>query len=745
MSNQKLKSPDLTRFGFYLYPKVYTNTMGFKKAHGLLFLDSRGRIESDVAQEVGMIKLLNSSTAVLYAINPVDGKYPNASELLRSLSLGSVAKQRVISSSELRAEFLNQCDHSGIVIDHLDKSYRLGVNKDNNVVFESKSGRYMVDKTATSHRHVSFEQLLYGVDSKGEINNEQVKYCLESLFKYQLDIEENEIDFIDANDFNNFVQTITRPPPSVLPKMGEYEPISFYSSSKMQSIGAKTAKIIDILEELEAEMMSDFDFDDDEAFERYFHHVYNRCLPSTQHGYKPNMPAPLLILLLKLMKFNLVDNPVIYAHSVGNLSLLAGLVKLKENGISVVACERFADKQTMFNKFLKDNLVEDLVVHTDKAAQGFDGSIGYLSNGDSTTPVLIPDSDTHSYKKSVVQMLELLEARKPNGRSIFISPVDDEGSLGYLDHESIELVRHLYQNYQNVVIFDCNQALSIPSRNNCEYRIFIIGERIDDYSMLNTEGLAELSLNPTIKTVDTPNDFYMICNECASEIDAVEISTIDLMDNLIGIIESEEAVASNESTTEAANETADGVTAKTDSAARSKRLEAKDNAPEPHNVKSDKPSLSKEDEVDTDDAASADSTTATEVGEETATDGTTDGGTRTSGGGNTEKLTAKPVPELDVHHTPPSEPEETKEGKVVMDSDEAAPLVGSVNEDEDEYTPENNYSSDEDDNEDDMPSDDELNVVDAASFVEPEDLDFDSVDAVQDKANAASSKQSFNR
>ena len=74
MSKQQLKSPDLTRFGFYLYPKVYMNTMGFKKAHGLLFLDSRGRIESEVAQQVGMIRLLNSSTAVLYAINPVDGK-----------------------------------------------------------------------------------------------------------------------------------------------------------------------------------------------------------------------------------------------------------------------------------------------------------------------------------------------------------------------------------------------------------------------------------------------------------------------------------------------------------------------------------------------------------------------------------------------------------------------------------------------------------------------------------------------
>lgn len=738
MSNQQLKSPDLTRFGFYLYPKVYANTMGFKKAHGLLFLDSRGRIENDTAQEIGMIKLLNSSTAVLYAINPVDGKYPNASELLRSLSLGSVAKQRVISSSELREEFLTQCDLSGIVIDHLDKSYRLGVNKDNNVVYESKAGRYMVDENAVSHRHVSFQQLLYGVDNKGEINTEQVKYCLESLFKYQLDIEENEIDFINANDFNNFIQTITRPPPPLLPKMGEYEPISFYSSSKMQSLGANTAKVIDILEELEAEMMSDFDFEDDEAFERYFHHIYNRCLPSTQHGYKPNMPAPLIILLLKLMKFNLVESPVVYAHSIGNLAMLAGLVKLKENGISVIANERFVDKQNMFNKFLADNIVTDFLVHTNKDGRDYDGSIGYLSTGNDATPVLIPDSNTHSYKKSVIQMIALLEDRKPNGRSIFISPVDDEGSLGYLDHESIELVRHLYQNYQNVVIFDCNQGLSIPSRNNCEYRIFIIGERVDDYSLLNTEGLAELALDPTIRTVDTPNDFYMICNECASEIDAVEISTIDLMDNLIGIVESEMAItdaAQASSNDDTANDDTDA-TKSTDSV-KSKRVEANKSPPEPHNIKGDNPNLKKDVQVETTSAETTEKNDEEIPSTETTT---TEDGSSESGGGKTEKLTAKPVPDLNVHHTPTSDPDAETPTKPPVIEKEVALLAGTTDDEDSKY--EESYEAEED-----IPSDSDLVITDPNDFDEPEslDIDFDDVDKIQDQANTATNKTPFSR
>lgn len=743
MSKQQLKSPDLTRFGFYLYPKVYMNTMGFKKAHGLLFLDSRGRIESEVAQEVGMIRLLNSSTAVLYAINPVDGKYPNASELLRSLSLGSVAKQRVISSTELREEFLNQCDAAGIVIDHLDKSYRLGVNKDNNVVYESKSGRYMVDGNAHSHRHVSFEQLLYGVDTKGEINTEQVKYCLESLFKYHLDIEENGIDFIDANDFNGFVQTITRPPPIKLPKMGDYEPISFYSSAKMQSLGAKTAKVIDILEELEAEMISDFDFDDDERFERYFHHIYNRCLPSTQHGYKPNMPAPLLILLLKLMKFNLVEEPKIYAHSVGNLAMLAGLVKLKENGLNVTACERFSDKQNIFNKFLADNIVTDFIVHTNKECRDFDGSIGYLPTGNDATSVLIPDSDVHSYKKSIIQMLSLLEARKPNGRSIFISPVDEEGSLGFLDYESIELVRHLYQTYQNVVIFDCNQALSIPSRNNCEYRIFIIGERMDDYSLLNSEDLAELSLNPTIKTVDTPIDFYLICNECASEIDAVEISTIDLMDNLIGIVESEiEGTEADNSPTTPTNDDTSADTSATDSQPTDKRSGANSNAPEPKNIKGEAPALEDQPETPSSDEKVEPTKTTDKAVEKT--EDTESGEAEASGGGKTEKLTQKPTPELDIHNQSSLEDDSPTNDEVTAGENDATAL-DTVDNDDDGY-----YDNDVDDSNDmegDMPPDTALDIADVDDFEEPQSLDddFDDPTDVQDKVNAASTKQAFSR
>ena len=535
--NKKLKNPDLTRFGFYLYPKVYKGTMGFEKAHGLLFLDSSGRIEDSVAKETGLVRLLNSSTAVLYAINPVDGKYPNASELLKSLSLGSVAKQRLITKDELRREFLDQCAQCNITIELLDKAVRLGVNRDGYVVYESKSGRYIVDEKGESHRDLPTEELLYSVDEEGEMIEDKVEYCLESLFKFHLKVEDDELEFIDGNDFNAFVQTVVRRPPTALPKMGDYTPISFYGEHESISIGAKTAQIIDVLEKLEARLMLNFDFDDDDAFEQFFHHIYNRNLPSTSHGFKPNLPAPLLIMLLKLLHFNLIDEPHIYAPSVGNLALLAGLIKLNKSGAKVTACERFADKQTLFNDFLQAAEIDDIVIRPNAPAQDFDGSISYLMLGDEANSVLIPDSDSHTYKKSLVQMLDLLSRRTANGRSIFISPVDSEGSLGRLDDDSTLFIRHLYQNYQNVLIFDCNQVLSSPSRNTCEYRVFVVGEHIEDYSLMNSDDLAELIINPKIQTVDTPEDFYLICAKYASEIAAVEISSIDLMDNLMDIME----------------------------------------------------------------------------------------------------------------------------------------------------------------------------------------------------------------
>lgn len=621
--------------------------MGFDKAHGLLLLDSTGRIEESVAADIGLVRLLNSATAVLYAINPVDSKYPNASELLKSLSLGSVAKQRLITKEELQREFLEQCSQCNIMIDLLDKAVRLGVNRDGHVVYESKAGRYKVDEKGESHRILPTEELLYAVSDNGELNPAKIRYCLESLFKFHLKVAEDNLDFIDAGDFTNFVQTVTRRPPPRLPKMGDYDPISFYGGSNSISVGASTAKIIDVLETLEAELMLDLDFDNIFTFEQYFHHIYNRSLPATSHGYKTNLPAPLIVVLLRLMNFNLIDDPHVYVPSVGNMPLLAGLIKLKENGVTITACERLVDKKDAFNKFLKEALENQIEVVSSSSIQGFDGCIGYMPLGDEANSVLIPDSDCHTYKKSLVMMLDLLERRNPNGRSIFIAPVDSEGSLGHLDEDSTMFVRHLYQNYQNVLIFDCNQVLSAPTRNTCEYRIYVIGERIEDYSLLNTEDLAELILNPRIKTIDDPDSFYVICNQYANEIAAVEISSVDLMGNLMDIMEDEEdeegAITQESQASPQADDTS------TTKATSEDKTEIKTND-ESVADPTDNTSADSDTENTSSDASTTEESTDATTSSDDATEGADDADNTdaksdtTSNGGRADSLTKKPVP-----------------------------------------------------------------------------------------------------
>lgn len=729
--NKKLKNPDLTRFGFYLYPKVYRNTMGFDKAHGLLFLDSRGRIEDSVAKEIGMVRLLNSSSAVLYAINPVDGKYPNASELLKSLALGSVAKQRLITKDELRREFLDQCAQCNIVIDLLDKAVRLGVNRDGYVVYESKSGRYIVDEKGESHRHLPSEQLLYAVSDSGEMVESKIEYCLESLFKFHLNVNEDKLEFIDAGDFNNFVQTVVRRPPTSLPKMGDYDPISFYGESEIVSLGAKTAQIIDVLERLEAQLMLNFDFDDDEAFEQYFHHIYNRSLPATDHGFKPNLPAPLLIMLLKLMSFNLIDEPHIYSPSVGNTALLAGLVKLSESGAKITACERFADKQSIFNDFLHEAMVGDIEVVGSASVQDFDGSISYLPLGDEASAVLIPDSDTHTYKKSLVSMLDLLSRRTTNGRSIFISPVDSEGSLGRLDDDSTMFIRYLYQNYQNVLIFDCNQVLSSPTRNTCEYRIYVIGEHIEDYSLLNNEDLAELILNPKIQTVDSPEDFYLICAKYASEIAAVEISSVDLMDNLMDIMEDEEDSPSTPSLEKAPSDSSDH-----------SETQAQDQTQPQSEDDSDTASSNSDEAIDNKPVSDADATESEDDADATA--GTDSKGTSSdsaSGGGRAKSLTNKLIPDSSVVHgdeaaNSANQPADANDdSQVALDTPENENSVIIIGGDEDSPADGDDLVSDEPD------FDDEHN------FEEPSDpsFDFDEPDDVQSKVESQSKGSGLSR
>lgn len=532
---KKIKNPDLTRFGFYLYPKVYKGVMGFEKAHGLLFLDSRGQVEPEVAKQIGMTRLLNSSTSVLYSINPIDGSYPNASQLLKTFSLGNIAKQRLITRTELRNEFLEQCSQCGISLDRLDYADRIGVNKDGHTVFETKSGRYLTDANGQAHRDVSLEELLYGVDEEGNLVESQVEYCLESLFKFHLKVDEDSLDFIAEPDFAEFVEVIIKQPPPVFEEVNGYTPIPFYDPPTVSTATTKTSKIIDVLEKLEAKMLLELDFDNNEAFEQFFHHVYYRALPSTKHGFRTNLPSPLLVLLLKLMRFNDVKKPHIITPHVGNLALLAGMVRLKEDGYDVTLCEDTADKQQYFNQFLEDTSVENLVVHSNLSAEDYHGTISYIPKGSNPTPILIPNSSKNTYEKNIVEILNLLDARVDEGRSIFITHVDEVGSLGKLSEDSTLLIKHLYESYQNTLVFDCHEFLSAPSRHNCEYRIIIVGERID-YTLLNVKELEELAFEPKIETVDTPEDFYILCSRYAEEIAAVEVSSIDLMDNLLDII-----------------------------------------------------------------------------------------------------------------------------------------------------------------------------------------------------------------
>lgn len=557
MINKQQKNPDLTRFGFYLYPKVYRGSMGFDKAHGLLFLDSKGRIDQSLAKQIGLIHLLNSSSAVLYAINPTGGRYPNASELLSALSLGSVASQRLISKEELHQEFLEQCTLSNISIELLDRADRLGMNKDGHYVYESKSGRYLTDDDGIARRDVPPQNLLYAVDAEGNLVDEQIKYCLESLYKFHLNVHDDKLDYIDAGDFNAFMQTITRCPPTRLPNMGDYEPISFYGESHASPLGAKSAQVIDVLERIEAQLMQDVDFDDIESFENYFHHLYNRDLPATKHGFKPNMPAPLLVILFNLMNFNLIDTPHIHSPNIASLILLAGLTKLHKQGAKISGVERLADKQEEFNRFLSDLKIDDFTIHSEASPTGFDGSISYLPIGDDSSSVLIPQSDTHSYKKSVIQMLDTLGRRNHYGRSIFIGAVDSDGSLGRLDSDSALLISYLYENYYNLLVFDCNQALSLPNRNHCEYRVYIIGEFIEDPSEGHKEDAAQFRLNPKIETVDTAEDFYKLCASYMADIASVEISSVDLMDNLMSIIEYNDKEGSTPAHSQASSTTSD--------------------------------------------------------------------------------------------------------------------------------------------------------------------------------------------
>lgn len=534
---KKMKSPDLTRFGFYLFPKIYKNSMGFEKAHGLLFLDANGRVGDSLAKELGFTHLLNSSSSVLYAINPVDGKYPNASELLKSLSLGTIAKQRLITKQALEEEFINQCEMCGIDLELIDKVACIGSNKDDNPVYESRAGRYLKNEKGVATRDVPLAKLLYAVDKEGEFVESQAEYCLESLFRFDLDIGDDGSVIITPEDFARFVKSTTRKPPEDLPEIGAFKPISFYKNGTHQANNTNMSKMMDVLERLESRHMVDLSFDDEEAFEQYLRHIFYRTLPSTSQGFKTNLPAPLVFLLMRLMRFNGVSNPHIVSPYVGNHAMLAGLVLLEKDGAEITACEKHQDKQQLFNEFLTDVKAKKMVVHSEVASVDYDGCIGYLASGDTAPAVLIPESNHYSYKTNVVQMLDWLDRRKPEGRAIFVTDVDDQGNLGLLDEDSVLLAKYLYSNYQNVVIFDCHKSLSLPSRYSCEYRIYIVGEKVEDAHLHNSQELADLELSPKIVTIDSVEVFYTICDDYASEIAAVEISSVDLMDNMLGFFE----------------------------------------------------------------------------------------------------------------------------------------------------------------------------------------------------------------
>lgn len=515
----------MSRYGLFLCPKFYRNEHGFEgEARGLLLLDQKGIIQPNAAKENNFTRLFTSSTAVLYAVNPnPSGGYITASQLLQALNLGRIAKHISITLPELMLGFKNECLNVDIDLNLLDEKIFIGHNVHGEEVYEMLSGRYLVDRNGLKKRDVNPSDLLYGVDDNNHINETWMISCLQALL---YPVRGNH-GIIDGSELSAIAKKILRLPPAQFASPHNFIPISFIERQDYpQHLQEQMLRIID---EQDANLVDNYLFAEELSIVEFINSVYQRDIAQNR-TYQASLSAPAITMLGRVLFFD--DKQNVYCPEVGNLALLAVFISAyKRKKVNLEIYEPYQDVKMGLVEYLeKIEDVEDILIHetiNSQSGEQHDLSLTFAPNDDTHVGVKIPLSTQNTHNKAHQLILDVLSKRKHEGRSIFITHVDNPNNIGLVDNSSFHLISYLLQQYENVYVLDASSELLAPSIYKYPVRIYFIGNKSDihqNYEYNRFQG--EKKLN-TIANIEG------LFNFCADYIDLLkseQVSNTEIMD-----------------------------------------------------------------------------------------------------------------------------------------------------------------------------------------------------------------------
>lgn len=523
----KTNYPDYREFGLYLLPRNHHAQYGFAQTSNpgrcLLLLDTKSSINEKSAKAANLRLLLQNKekTISLYIVLPKITRrklyeYPDQSELLQNLDLAYVARNQVITPLEITQQFRAALGDLRVdVTNLLDFSAAIGINHNGDMVYSSSYGRFVERQTTNDAGDTVTERLrsnlvppadcLYALDAKGLIDDEALALC---VIAYQ-DMCLNHMQSIRTAQ--KFAQTIFQIPPTdapfkksldvadsiikaVLDESVELDVNHWYVFNQMVVVNEATHLYSESLRvDSYLEVFDNINDMHNNRHSLHFSHDSNTL-------YKPAITvllAPILANLL-LPDNDAASNKIVYSPSIGDGTALSGFTGDLSFHVNEPNPQNFNQLSLFVGKAARINAAKsaqepdsaklpgyfisnkDLSLIT--PASDFALSIALLPAGVSPLTTSIPFNDNHGnrYLEHTTDRLdqsliiEVLEQRQSEGRSIFIGPVEPN-QIGKVGKRSVHILKWLQAYFFNVSVVDLSATLfnqnTLPSAN----RLYIIG------------------------------------------------------------------------------------------------------------------------------------------------------------------------------------------------------------------------------------------------------------------------------
>lgn len=519
----KTQYPDYREFGLYLLPRNYQDQYGFSDTNApgrcLLLLDTKSVITPQSAKKANLRLLLQSDKhgIALYIVLPTINRrklyeYPDQSELLQNLELAYVARNQVITPLEITQQFraaLGDARHD--VANLLDFSIVIGINHNGETVFNSSYGRFIERQVEgndgcliTERVRASllpFADCLYALDYKGDVDDEALSLCVTSY------LASSEHYAYDIKEAQRYAQMIFQTPPSdspfkksldvaqsiissVISEAVELDVNHWYLFNQMMIV-AESAKLYEDMLNHDS-YLEIFDTLSDSHNNRHSLHYSN----GSTVLYKPSVPVVLAPILAKLLipDEDDITNKTIYSPSIGDGSVLAGF---SDESLIFNVNEPDARNYSQLNLFVKKAIAisaragkkpsyfvtnKDLSLIAPSSDYGL--SLTLLPAGVSPLTTYIPFVDDHNNRhlshhtdrldQSLI--IEVLQRRESEGRSIFLGPIEDN-KMGKVGRRSVYILQWLQAYFYNVSVVDLSPTLfsqnSLPSPN----RLYVVGSK----------------------------------------------------------------------------------------------------------------------------------------------------------------------------------------------------------------------------------------------------------------------------